>query len=70
VGYIDKAKEEGGEVLAGGGADDSTGYFIQPTIILTRDPKSVTMREEVFGPVMTVSLGSDRRGGGEPDALI
>lgn len=55
VGYIKKAKEEGGEILHGGSADDSKGYFVQPTIILTKDPKSVTMREEIFGPVMTVS---------------
>ena len=34
--------------------DDSTGYFIQPTVILTKDPKSVTMVEEIFGPVLTV----------------
>ena len=55
VGYINKAKEEGGEILHGGSADDSKGYFVQPTIILTKDPKSVTMREEIFGPVVTVS---------------
>jgi 1-pyrroline-5-carboxylate dehydrogenase len=54
VGYIEKAKNEGGEVLFGGTADDSKGYFIQPTIIQTKDPKSVTMREEIFGPVVTV----------------
>ena len=34
--------------------DDSTGYFIQPTVVLTKDPKSVTMVEEIFGPVLTV----------------
>lgn len=37
-------------------ADDSTGYFVQPTVILTKDPKSVTMQEEIFGPVLTVSF--------------
>lgn len=36
-------------------ADDSVGYFVQPTVILTKDPKSVTMVEEIFGPVLTVS---------------
>jgi 1-pyrroline-5-carboxylate dehydrogenase len=67
VGYIEKAKAEGGEILCGGTADDSTGYFVQPTIILTENPKSVTMREEIFGPVLTVCLfrmndvASDRR---------
>jgi acyl-CoA reductase-like NAD-dependent aldehyde dehydrogenase len=34
--------------------DDSVGYFVQPTVILTKDPKSVTMVEEIFGPVLTV----------------
>ena len=35
--------------------DDSKGFFIQPTVILTKNPKTVTMVEEIFGPVMTVS---------------
>lgn len=35
--------------------DDSKGYFIQPTVIVTKDPKSITMSEEIFGPVLTVS---------------
>lgn len=35
-------------------ADDSTGYFVQPTVIVTKDPKSITMQEEIFGPVITV----------------
>jgi len=52
---IKKAKEEGGEILAGGEADDQTGYFVQPTVIVTKDPKSVTMTQEIFGPVLTVS---------------
>jgi 1-pyrroline-5-carboxylate dehydrogenase len=54
-GYIAKAKQEGGEILCGGSADDSTGYFVQPTIVQTKDPRSITMREEIFGPVLTVS---------------
>ena len=37
-------------------ADDSKGYFVQPTVILTKDPKSITMREEIFRPVVTVRL--------------
>ena len=36
--------------------DDSFGYFVQPTVILTKDPKSVTMVEEIFGPVLTVGV--------------
>ena len=59
LGYIAKAKEQGGEVLIGGSGDDSTGYFIQPTVILTKDPRSVTMAEEVFGPVLTVYVYPD-----------
>lgn len=43
-------------VVFGGKGDKSTGYFIEPTVILTRDPHFVTMEEEIFGPVMTVYL--------------
>ncbi|PCH40797.1 delta-1-pyrroline-5-carboxylate dehydrogenase [Wolfiporia cocos MD-104 SS10] len=57
--YIKKAKEAGGEILIGGSADDSVGYFVQPTVILTKDPKSVTMEEEIFGPVLTVYVYED-----------
>lgn len=39
--------------------DDSVGYFIQPTVILTKNPKSITMVEEVFGPVLTVYVYED-----------
>ena len=54
--YIAKAKEAGGEVVVGGSGDDSKGFFVQPTVIVTKDPKSVTMVEEIFGPVLTVYL--------------
>lgn len=57
--YIKKAKDVGGEILAGGSADDSVGYYVQPTVILTKDPKSVTMAEEIFGPVLTVYVYED-----------
>ncbi|KIO12528.1 hypothetical protein M404DRAFT_12742 [Pisolithus tinctorius Marx 270] len=57
--YIQKAKDAGGEILIGGTGDDSKGYFIQPTVILTKDPRSVTMQEEVFGPVVTVYVYQD-----------
>ena len=40
--------------------DDSRGYFVQPTVILTKDPQSVTMVEEIFGPVITVYLFDSR----------
>jgi 1-pyrroline-5-carboxylate dehydrogenase len=54
-GYIDDAKASNvAEVIAGGECDDSKGYFIQPTVIVTKDPQYVTMREELFGPVVTI----------------
>ncbi len=54
-GYIDNAKESNvAEVIAGGECDDSKGYFIQPTVIVTKDPQYVTMQEEIFGPVVTI----------------
>lgn len=43
-------------VLIRHSGDDSVGYFVQPTVILTKDPKSVTMVEEIFGPVLTVGM--------------
>jgi len=53
--YIDEARENDlVEIIAGGNYDKSTGYFIEPTIILTQDPLYVTMCEEIFGPVLTV----------------
>ncbi|KAJ1142215.1 hypothetical protein NDU88_008542 [Pleurodeles waltl] len=41
-------------ILAGGKCDDSVGYFIEPTIIESKDPKEALMKEEIFGPVLTV----------------
>ena len=53
--YIDQARQDDlVEILAGGDYDKSTGYFIQPTVLQVQDPKYVTMREEIFGPVVTV----------------
>ncbi len=55
AGYIDKAKENPmNEIIAGGNYDKSKGYFIEPTVILTKDPQSLTMCEEIFGPVITL----------------
>ncbi|KAH8096642.1 delta-1-pyrroline-5-carboxylate dehydrogenase [Cristinia sonorae] len=59
IDYIQKAKSAGGEILIGGTGDDSKGYYVQPTVILTKDPKSVTMVEEIFGPVLTVYVYED-----------
>ncbi len=53
--YIDQAKQDTNvEILTGGGYDKSQGYFIEPTILLTTDPKYTTMCEEIFGPVLTI----------------
>ena len=46
-------------MLAGGVGDNSTGYFVQPTVILTKDPRSPTMVDEIFGPVLTVYIYED-----------
>jgi 1-pyrroline-5-carboxylate dehydrogenase len=55
TGYIEKARKSPmNEIIAGGKYDKSKGYFIEPTIILTKDPSSITMCEEVFGPVLTI----------------
>jgi 1-pyrroline-5-carboxylate dehydrogenase len=54
-GYIDlAAKDPGAKIIVGGGSDKSKGYFIEPTIIETTDPDFVTMREEIFGPVLSL----------------
>ena len=53
--YIDYAKNhEDAEIIAGGSYDKSVGYFIEPTIIVTTDPKFKSMCEEIFGPVITI----------------
>lgn len=52
--YIDRAKADGQEILVGGGYDKSDGYFVEPTVIVAKEPDYVTMCEELFGPVLTV----------------
>ena len=55
VSYIENAKKSSEvEIIAGGTYDKSKGYFIAPTIIVAKDPKYVTMCEELFGPVLTI----------------
>ncbi|MFM2156695.1 MAG: hypothetical protein RL516_1444 [Bacteroidota bacterium] len=55
VSYIENAKKSSDvEIIAGGTYDKSKGYFISPTIIVAKDPKYVTMCEELFGPVLTI----------------
>ncbi|MEP6260934.1 MAG: L-glutamate gamma-semialdehyde dehydrogenase [Gillisia sp.] len=60
AGYIDQAKKDTEtEIIAGGGYDKSKGYFIEPTIIVTTNPKYETMCTELFGPVMTIYVYED-----------
>ncbi|CAG8477665.1 4352_t:CDS:10 [Paraglomus occultum] len=55
--YIDWANaDDESEIIAGGKCDDSVGYFIHPTIIVTKNPKSKTMCEEIFGPILTIYI--------------
>jgi 1-pyrroline-5-carboxylate dehydrogenase len=55
TGYIETARKNPmNKIIAGGKYDKAKGYFIEPTIIETKDPSSVTMCEEIFGPVLTV----------------
>jgi len=59
--YIDQAKKDPTcTIIAGGGYDDSEGYFIEPTIIQTTDPHYITMKEELFGPVLTVYVYDEK----------
>ncbi len=60
--FIDDAKNaKDAEVIIGGGYDDSKGYFIEPTVILTSNPHFRTMEEEIFGPVMTLYVYDDAK---------
>jgi 1-pyrroline-5-carboxylate dehydrogenase len=60
TGYIDFARRSSdAEVLVGGGADDAKGYFVEPTVILAKRPDLKLMREEIFGPVLTVYVFDD-----------
>jgi 1-pyrroline-5-carboxylate dehydrogenase len=61
-GYLRQAeKDDGVTILSGGGADDSEGWFIQPTLVEVADPSYRMMCEEVFGPVLTVHVYADRK---------
>src|SRR5574343_39730 len=60
--YIDNAKKDKkAEVLVGGKCDKKQGYFIQPTVIEAKDPKYITMCEEIFGPVLTIYVYNANR---------
>jgi 1-pyrroline-5-carboxylate dehydrogenase len=55
AGYIDFIKnQDDAEIIIGGGYDKSKGYFIEPTVVVTSNPKFKTICEEIFGPVMTI----------------
>ena len=57
AGYIDQAKQDAGvELIAGGNHDKTKGYFIEPTVFKSEDPKYRTMCEEIFGPVLTIHV--------------
>ncbi len=60
--YIEKAKNSNeAEIIAGGKGDNSKGYFVEPTIIVTKNPHFLTMEEEIFGPVMTIYVYEDEK---------
>ena len=57
TGYIEFAKSSSDmEILIGGNYDDSKGYFIEPTVVLSKNPKARLMIEEIFGPVLTIHV--------------
>jgi 1-pyrroline-5-carboxylate dehydrogenase len=57
--YLKEAREEDYKVIFGGESDSITGWFIEPTLIRSNDPKSRLMEEEIFGPVITTYVYSD-----------
>ncbi|MEJ2637486.1 MAG: L-glutamate gamma-semialdehyde dehydrogenase [Calditrichia bacterium] len=59
IDYIKKSDEA--EIIFGGGYDDSKGYFIEPTVAVTSNPKFRTMQEEIFGPVLTIYVYEDEK---------
>ncbi|MBD0724029.1 1-pyrroline-5-carboxylate dehydrogenase [Flavobacterium sp. L1I52] len=60
--YIEQAKKDtDAEIIIGGNYDKSVGYFVEPTVILTTNPKYVTMKTELFGPVLTIYIYEDAK---------
>lgn len=60
--YIEGVKKDPQtEILVGGGYDKSKGYFIEPTVVVTQNPKSTTMCEEIFGPVLTLFVYDENK---------
>ena len=61
-GYINYAKRSpDATIIAGGGCSDRVGYFIEPTVVVAKRPDFKTMREEIFGPVLTIYVYNDSR---------
>ncbi|MBR9921706.1 MAG: L-glutamate gamma-semialdehyde dehydrogenase [Bacteroidetes bacterium] len=61
-GYIAQArKDDDAEIVAGGGYEKAVGYYIEPTVILAKDPHYRTMEEEIFGPVLTIYVYEDEK---------
>ena len=56
---VDAKSDTDSEIISGGNFDDSKGYFIEPTVIVTKNPKYTTMCEEIFGPVLTIFVYED-----------
>ncbi len=62
AGYIDNAKKNSEvEIIVGGSYDKSKGYFVEPTIIVSKDPNYITMCEEIFGPVLTIYVYDEKK---------
>ena len=60
--YIEQAKQdEDAEIIMGGGYDDTVGYFIEPTVIVTTNPQYKTMCTELFGPIITIYVYEDEQ---------
>jgi 1-pyrroline-5-carboxylate dehydrogenase len=49
------------DIITGGTGDKTKGYFIEPTVIVTKNPRYITMQEEIFGPVMTIYVYEDEK---------
>ena len=61
-GYIERAsKDSNCEIITGGNCNGESGWFIEPTIILTKNPDTETMVEEIFGPVLTIYIYEDNK---------
>jgi 1-pyrroline-5-carboxylate dehydrogenase len=60
--YIDQTKKDSdAEIIVGGNYDKTKGYFIEPTVIVTTNPKYATMETELFGPIMTIYVYEDAK---------